>query len=119
MQNLDQIRAQHALTHAKGLKRAAISKLPGLIINNGLLATAAFAEAGGGGDNKEHLKNAMHAVASYLALRGILSQHVTTPQGMINDLSNAPSAYLLQRATSEALAYLSFLKRFAPNEKSD
>ena len=67
MQNLDQIRSAAALTAAATLKRAAISKLPGLIINNGLLAAAAFAEADGGGDNKVHLKKAMIATASHLS----------------------------------------------------
>ena len=38
MQNLEQLRAAAALQAAPDIKREAISKLPGLIINNGLLA---------------------------------------------------------------------------------
>lgn len=116
MENLDQIRAAAALAPAATLKRGAISKLPGLIINNGLLAAAAFAEADGGGDNKVHLKNAMVAVARHLSKRGIIGPNITGTMAMIEDLSQRRSSLDLQRATSEALAFLSYLKRFAPAE---
>jgi CRISPR-associated protein Cmr5 len=42
MKNLEQIRAAHALSAARQLDRGAVTKLPALIINNGLLATIAF-----------------------------------------------------------------------------
>lgn len=115
MQNLDQIRAKAAISLIKekqDLKRGAISRLPALIINNGLLAAAAFAEANGGGDNKEHLKAAMKGVARHLADRGITRTDARTTPEMLDSLSRAKSS-TLQRATHEALAYISFLKRFA------
>ncbi|MBL9176077.1 MAG: hypothetical protein JNL10_21215, partial [Verrucomicrobiales bacterium] len=76
MQNLDQIRAAAALKDYKGLDRSAVSKLPGLILSNGLLSAAAFCEAEGGGENRSHLKTAMRGVARHLSHRGIASTGV-------------------------------------------
>lgn len=115
MQNLDQIRAAAALEPAKTLKRGAVSKLPGLILNNGLLAAAAFSEAESSGGNKEHLKSAMTATAKHLANRGIAAGSVTSITALIEDLSGKDSL-TLQRATAESLAYLAYLKRFAKPE---
>ncbi len=112
MQNLDQIRAAAALEPAKTLKRGAVSKLPSLILNNGLLSAAAFADAEGGGENRGHLKEAMIATAKHLANRGIAAGNTTTIRGLIQDLSGKDSL-TLQRATAESLAYLAYLKRFA------
>ena len=115
MKNLEQIRAAAALPVALDLKRSAISKLPGLILNNGLLATAAFCDAQGGGANRSDQVTAMRAVAIHLAARGIVGNKVNDIKPMIADLS-ARNSIDLQRATSEALAFLSFLKRFATND---
>lgn len=111
MKNLEQIRAAAALKPAEHLKREAINKLPGLIINNGLLAAAAFCDAGGGGENKDDLKSAMQATAGHLQERNIISKS-SSIQEMIDDLCQK-DAVTLQRATAEALAFLAFLKRFA------
>lgn len=115
MQNLEQIRAAAALPVAAQLNRSAVSKLPGLILNNGLLAASAFCDAAGGGNNRPDQATAMDAVAVHLAARGIVGGHVQTIQSMITDLS-ARDSLSLQRATSEALAFLSYLKRFATND---
>ena len=115
MQNLEQLRAATALPAAKDLKRSAISKLPGLILNNGLLAAAAFCDADGGGDNKDHLKKAMIATANHLRDRKIAASNVHNIETLIADLSAKPPA-TLQRATHEALAFLAYLKRFATND---
>lgn len=123
MKNLEQIRAAAALPVAAQLKRSAISKLPGLILNNGLLAAAAFCDAQGGGNNRPDQKIAMETVARHLADRKIIQltpkmidgKPVSTIQLMISDLSGRDSL-ALQRATSESLAFLSYLKRFAKND---
>lgn len=112
MQNLDQIRAAAALEPAKDLSRSAISKLPSLILNNGLLAAAAFADADGGGENRGDLKKAMIATAKHLANRGIAAAGTADIRALITDLSGTDSL-TLQRATAESLAYLAYLKRFA------
>lgn len=112
MKNLEQIRAQAALVSATDLKREAISKLPGMIVNNGLLAAAAFCDAEGDGPNKVHLKRAMEASARHLQQRGIIGNGDSI-QAMVADLC-AKDSNTLQRATAETLAFLGFLKRFAP-----
>lgn len=112
MQNLDQIRAGNALGAADRVSRKAVTKLPAMIVNNGLLAAAAFAN-----NKSEELLEAMNAVAAHLADRRIgrlppetsgktdaLLRHLVGP---------AAGSDCLRLATSEALAYLSYLKRFA------
>jgi len=118
MKNLDQIRAAAALGPAKKLDRSAISRLPGLILSNGLLSAAAFCDADGGGDNRGHLKMAMEATAEHLVDRGIASEGTKSIQDLIEDLGRKDSL-VLQRATAEALSYLAYLKRFARANQSD
>ncbi|MCZ7636223.1 MAG: type III-B CRISPR module-associated protein Cmr5 [Verrucomicrobia bacterium] len=121
MNSLEQRRATHAGRHATGLQQRDVAKLPALIINNGLLATAAFAL----GEKRGPMKVAMDALAGHLAGRGLIAMiesdngKMVTPdtKEMIDDLAARPDALSLQRATIEALAYLGYLKRFAtPNE---
>jgi CRISPR/Cas system CMR-associated protein Cmr5 small subunit len=115
MQNLEQIRAAAALQPARELSRSAVSKLPSLILNNGLLSAAAFANAEGGGGNRPHLKKAMQATTKHLACRGFVRHTATSIDDLIADLS-ARDSLNLQRATVEALAFLAYLKRFANKE---
>lgn len=118
MQNLDQIRAAAALNAAKDLERSAISSLPGLILSNGLLSAAAFANADGGGANRDHLKKAMHAAACHLAARKIVGSSVQDIPSLLGFLSKS-DAMTLQRATTETLAFLAYLKRFAEKKKNE
>ncbi|MCX7721935.1 MAG: type III-B CRISPR module-associated protein Cmr5 [Verrucomicrobiota bacterium] len=115
MKNLDQIRAARALLEAKDISRSAVNKLPALILSNGLLATAAFCEAEGTGENRADMKKAMEATAKHLAEQGYVSKNVTTVRMMIEDLAQRSSLHL-QQATAEALAFIAYLKRFAPKE---
>jgi len=115
MQNLDQIRAAAAIEPAKALDRSAISKLPALILNNGLLAAAAFCGAEGGGENRGHLKSAMVATAKHLASRGIVASKIADIPALVHDLSGKDSL-TLQRATTEALAFIAYLKRFSKKD---
>lgn len=115
MQNLDQIRAARALTEARELSRSAVNKLPAMILSNGLLATAAFVNAEGGGENRADMKKALDATARHLASRGHVSEKVDSVADMIEDLSQR-SSHELQSATAEALAFLAYLKRFAPKD---
>lgn len=124
MQNLDQLRAATALKAAKDQTNKtncqAVSRLPGMILSNGLLATTAFADERKDNDRpkRPEMKAAMDATARHLA-----DDHVgidrlkdkNTGSAMLDALSTEgakPSD--LQRATYEALAFLGFLKRFAP-----
>jgi CRISPR type III-B/RAMP module-associated protein Cmr5 len=115
MKNLEQIRAANAIKPAKDLSRSAVNKLPGMIIANGLLATAAFCNAEGGGENRGDMKKALAATAKHLAGRGHLQNGTDTVEGMIQHLSQVDSQEL-QRATVEALAFIAYLKRFAPKD---
>jgi CRISPR type III-B/RAMP module-associated protein Cmr5 len=118
MKNLEQIRAANALDPAKELSRSAVNKLPAMILANGLLATAAFCNAEGSGENRRDMQKALAATAKHLAERGLISSATATVEKMIvekmiDDLSKRTS-YELQRATAEALAFIAYLKRFAP-----
>lgn len=95
-----------------------VSKLPSLIINNGLLATLAFARA----KEKGHLK-LMAAVVAFLADCTI--QAMPAPVGFQQGdaaldpyirVLTASDSIVLQRATAESLAFLAYLKRFAPGD---
>jgi len=117
--NLDQVRAGHALAAAQpadrttpGFDRSDVQKLPALVINNGLVAAAAFTLDSA---QRVGMKKVMDKLADHLAQRGILSHGTNTALAMITDLTtgahNRPLD--LQRATMEALAYLGYAKRFA------
>ncbi|MCL5099189.1 MAG: type III-B CRISPR module-associated protein Cmr5 [Candidatus Omnitrophica bacterium] len=117
MQNLEQIRAADALEPAKDLDRSAVNKLPAMIIANGLLATAAFCEAEGGGDNRSHMKRALDATTDHLSRRGLIAAGKTQTKDLIADIASRDSQYL-QRASAEALAFIAYLKRFSkPDNK--
>jgi CRISPR type III-B/RAMP module-associated protein Cmr5 len=124
MQNLDQIRADNTLLVARvkapppGVDppnkpdEKAVDKLPAMIVNNGLLAAAAFALKKG-----EGLADAMDAVAWHLSdLRiGRLPSGCRRSQPMLNHLAGTTSDRL-RLATDEALAFLSYLKRLGNSE---
>jgi len=118
MQNLEQLRAAAALGPAQKLDRSAISKLPALILSNGLLASAVFCNADGGGENRKDMKAALDATAAHLSARTILGSGISSAKDMVDDLSKR-DPIILQRATTEALAYLSYLKRFAAKASDD
>jgi CRISPR/Cas system CMR-associated protein Cmr5 small subunit len=114
MQNLEQIRAAAALAVAYKTTKADVSKLPALILSNGLLAAAAFAN-----EDEGKKRPKMAAVVTGLA------EHLSNPtfgfeslrgckkaDSMIDSLTKADSIEL-QRATAEALAFVGYVKRFA------
>lgn len=115
MQNLEQLRAKNAQEPAKGLDRSAVNKLPAMIMANGLLATASFCQAEGGGDSRGQMKKALDATAEHLAKRRLIASDKTTVNGLIESLVSQDS-HQLQRATTEALAFIAYLKRFAPKK---
>lgn len=130
MKNLEQIRAQHAINFwhpAQGQSPIAhgvnngdvISKLPSLVVSNGLLATTAFARSKGGGHAV-----LLTAVFQFLSHpdRAVLPRPPQPRPGeteldtfirLLTD-GDAATSTRLQLATAEALAYLGYLKRFAP-----
>ena len=122
MKNLDQIRAAAGLRDAEKTTRQAVSKLPAMILSNGLLAAAAFATETkeNGQPKRPEMKSAMDGAAQHLAHAqhgiAVLAGKSTAKQ-MVEALTAADaSSSDLQRATAEALAYLAYLKRFATKQ---
>lgn len=118
MKTLAQRRAAKALKYkdikAEGQKGGdAISGMPMLIKTDGLLAALAFAvECKDGDRNKlkhEGENKVAKAVADHLQTEHICD--ATTPWDLVEELTRA-DATTLRRATAEALAFLSYLKRF-------
>ncbi len=125
MKNLDQIRARHALEAAQAKDRnlfrfirSDVAGFPAIIIQNGLLAAFAYANEEGK-TTRAGLKFACDCTAGYLAQRDIHSlSHCRTADAAIRALcSNHVSSFDLQRATSEALAFFGYLKRFAAKKQ--
>lgn len=130
--NLEQIRAENALEALKlrgaahGCDKPEVSRLPALILSSGLLATTAYAVEKGGG-----IEKALNALAKHLAdervKRLVLDEESAKRLQRENRPINAADmrdrfcrqdSQVLIAATAEALAYLGYLKRFAP-EKGD
>lgn len=111
MDNLDQIRAQNALAAKSQVQKKHVTKLPALIVNNGLLAAAAFCD-----DKGAELRTAFDKVAEHLAdprIRRLTT--AKTAAKLVEELSaQGVTSDRLRLATAEALAYLTYLKRFAP-----
>ncbi len=120
MKNLDQLRAAHALTAAelpgrdqfpKLIDKSSVAKLPGMILTNGLLATLAFA-CEEGKENRRAIYTAANALAIHLGSTFVELNGCNSGTVLGNRLAGG-NALTLQRATTESLAYLSYLKRFA------
>jgi CRISPR type III-B/RAMP module-associated protein Cmr5 len=118
MKNLEQIRACAALEPAKGLNRKAINKLPAMILSNGLLATIAFCHAESSGENRSEMARALLATARHLAAMGHLHGNSNDLTAVAKDLSDRDSRHL-QRVTTEALAFIGYLRRFAQKGKDE
>jgi len=111
-QNLEQLRAKHALEKAEDAKKGAnegdcLSGYPSIIINNGLLATLAFSIE----KEKQHVRVA-NAIAYHLHQQGVVPHAVPAATALRDALVKADS-HALRRATAETLAFLAYLKRFA------
>jgi CRISPR type III-B/RAMP module-associated protein Cmr5 len=106
--NIDQIRAKNALAAIGAKKQNGegdnLSGYPSLIMNNGLIATIAFSIH----KDKQH-KRIADAIAVHLNDRKIVSAN--SAANLRDALCNSNAA-TLQRATHEALQFLSYLKRF-------
>jgi CRISPR type III-B/RAMP module-associated protein Cmr5 len=111
MQNLDQLRAARALADAARTDKSSVARLPGMILTNGLLSTLAFACEEGKENRKAQLA-AADSLARHLAALLPELAGVNTGSALGARLATGPDL-TLQRATTEALAYFSYLKRFA------
>lgn len=124
MQNLEQIRAAKALVIAPKTSKTAVSKLPAMILANGLLAAAAFAsekKKDGRTPKRREMEAALTGTAEHLATPRLgfdVLANCKTADDMIDKLSKADSVHL-QRATTEALAFIAYVKRFTTKEGSE
>ena len=117
MQNLEQVRARNALYFAKTVGAIsgdfggeAIKKIPPLILNHGLLATAAYSFT-----EKEGWQKTFDALASHLSDPdiAILPAGTTNRQKMMDFLvSKDATSETLKLATAEAMAWFAYAKRF-------
>lgn len=115
MKNLEQIRAANALKAASQTTKQNVNKLPALILNNGLLATIAFTlDKNDKGDCvRPKMASVMNESANHLS-NSIFGFNFNSQnaEDLLKNLSNS-SSYDLQRATTEILEFISYVKRFA------
>ncbi len=123
--NLEQMRAQNALEASleKKFKGAndgeVVKKVPTMIRENGLLGALAFAmEAKEDKKEKAGIKltnpghnDVFRAIIRHLAVVGIIEREVDM-QTFVENLCES-DATRLRAVTSEAMAYLNYLRRFA------
>ncbi len=108
MKNLEQIRAKNALEAAPEIGKGktggdVVKKIPPMIRDNGILASAAFAR-----DKREGYETVFHAVIKHLKILGIMPQN---EEKMIEWLITVDSAKL-RAVTEETMSYLNYLRRF-------
>jgi hypothetical protein len=119
MQNLEQIRARNVLAFANSVKISGkdggevIKKIPPLILNHGLLATAAYSF------EKEGWQKVFDAIAQHLADKdiAIASKLVTNRETLMDFLTNKDTtSETLKVATAETMAWLQYARRFVKKE---
>ena len=114
MKNREQIRARNALRcQAEDGEKIigedggmVIKKLPQLIMNHGLLATAAFAFE----PKKSGYKMAFNHIAKHLSDSeiGFLPQGTDNLEKMVNHLSDEGDSEKLRNCTNETMAWLNY-----------
>lgn len=121
MQNLEQIRARNVLAFAKsgavsGDKGGeVIKKIPPLILNHGLLATAAYSFT-----EKEGWQKVFDAIARHLADKDIavVPDSVKDRQSLMDHLTGkSTTSETLKHATAETMAWLNYARRFVKKEE--
>lgn len=121
MQNLEQIRARNVLVFAKsgtvsGDKGGeVIKKIPPLILNHGLLATAAYSFG-----EKEGWQKIFDAIARHLAdpdISAVPADKVQDRATLMDFLTaKTTTSETLKIATAETMAWLDYARRFVKKE---
>ena len=117
MQNLEQVRARNALAFANtgGVSGKqggeVIKKVSPLIMNHGMLATAAYSYS----ENNEGWRKVFDAIALHLADKdiAIVSDTVKDRQSLMAFLTETgTTSETLKLATTETMAWLTYARRF-------
>jgi CRISPR type III-B/RAMP module-associated protein Cmr5 len=120
MKNLEQIRAKNALTATENVKFSGVNdgevakKVPTMIMENGILAAATFAED----EIKKNKEKGRGYSDVFQAVIVHLKDVEIMPAGkddIISWLVDEDSAQL-RAVTAETMAYLSYLRRFAKKQ---
>ncbi len=120
LRNLEQLRAQHAyawrdkIGTSKEGGRAVAKKVPAMIVSNGFLGALAFAME----DNPGHL-SVFKAIIDYLHAAKVDCGIAAAEPAAFMDALCAADADTLRAVTSEAMAYLNYLRRFAKPGKEE
>lgn len=124
MQNLEQIRARNVLSFARSGAVSGkeggevIKKIPPLILNHGLLATAAYSFE----DKKGDWQKIFDALARHLADRdiAIVPTLVKDRQTLMDFLTEkSTTSETLKLATAESMAWLQYARRFVKKEDKE
>ena len=110
MKNLEQIRAKNALQTTTAPLADTAKKVTTMIMDNGLLATCAFAK-----DKKQHYDEVMEKVRKHLSdpsVGLIASSQVTSLDAFIDCLCKM-DASLLRTVTAETLAFMNYMRRLS------
>lgn len=120
MKNMEQIRARNANQFAKsGSVKGkeggeVIKKIPPLILNHGLLATAAFSHT-----EREGWQKTFDAIASHLSDTdiGVLPSGTSDREKMMDFLTGeSATSETLKLATEETMAWLGYARRFVKQD---
>lgn len=123
MQNLEQIRARNVLAFAKSGTISGkdggevIKKIPPLILNHGLLATAAYSFT-----EKDGWQRVFDALAIHLADKdiAIVPRSVTNRLALMDFLTRKETtSETLKLATTESMAWLQYARRFVRKEDKE
>ena len=121
MQNLEQIRARNVMAFANAGRITGekggevIKKIPPLIMNHGLLATAAYSFS----ENNEGWKKVFDAIAKHLADKEIaIAPHANPDRQTLMDFltRKETTSETLKLATAETMAWLQYARRFVKKE---
>ncbi|WCJ60671.1 type III-B CRISPR module-associated protein Cmr5 [Fontisphaera persica] len=124
MKNLEQIRAANALDYARSGENTrgqeggnVLKKLPALIMNNGILAAGAFGYAQ---NENSGWKSCFNNIAKHLAHKeiAIVPEDKSDLEKLMDYLSNSADSNTLKLATEEALAWLSYARRFEKSQNN-
>ena len=114
MKNLEQIRARNALKCKGGNIRGneggeVIKKIPPHVMNNGLLATAAYAF-----NDNQGFATVFNHIAQHLSDPdiGLLPAGANSLEAMVEHLTSQGTSQDLRDCTNEAMAWLNYARRF-------